>query len=121
MVYQNLLNLGVYPIEAVVKVDDTVTGVGEGLNAGCWSVGVFGWSNYTDIDTMEQWNALSSDERKKCREKSKEKLVNESGAHYIIEELSEMDIVISDINERLKRGETPQSNSLPVLAQTIRK
>jgi len=118
MVYQNLLNLGVYPIEAVVKVDDTVTGVGEGLNAGCWSVGVYGWSNYTDVDTMEQWEAMSSEEKKKTREKSKEKLINESRAHYIIEELPEMNIVISDINERLKRGETPQSNSVP---QPIRK
>ncbi len=30
MVYQNLFNLGVWPIESVVKVDDTISGVGEG-------------------------------------------------------------------------------------------
>jgi len=112
MIYQNLLNLGVYPIESVVKVDDTVSGVGEGLNAGCWSVGVYGWSNYTEIDSMEQWNGMSSQEKQKCRMKSKEKLITESRAHYVMEELADLELVISDINERLKRGETPQSNPL---------
>jgi len=112
MLYQNLLNLGVYPIESVVKVDDTVSGVGEGLNAGCWSVGVYGWSNYTEIDSMEQWNAMSTEEKEKCKLKSKEKLINESRGHYVMEELSDLEVVISDINERLKRGETPQSNPL---------
>jgi len=112
MIYQNLLNLGVFPIDAVVKVDDTVSGVGEGLNAGCWSVGVFGWSNYTGVDSMEQWNVMSPEDQLNRRQKSKEKLINESRAHYVIEELSDMDFVIADINERLKRGETPQSNPL---------
>lgn len=46
-------NLNVWPIQSVVKVDDTVSGVGEGLNAGCWSVGLYGYSNYTDIDSLE--------------------------------------------------------------------
>ncbi|ETO07160.1 hypothetical protein RFI_30229 [Reticulomyxa filosa] len=110
MIYQNLLNLGVFPIHSVVKVDDTVSGVGEGLNAGCWSVGVFGWSNYTDVDSMEQWNAMSQEEKLKRKLKSKEKLIHESRAHYIVEDLTDMEFVITDINQRLKRGETPQSN-----------
>jgi len=107
MIFQNLLNLGIHPIESVLKVDDTVSGVGEGLNAGCWSVGVYGWSNYTDIDSMEQWNEMSQEEQKNRRLQSKEKLINESRAHYIIEELSDLDVVIPDINERLQRGEAP--------------
>ena len=40
MIYRNLDMLDVWPIESVVKVDDTVGGVGEGLAAGCWSVGI---------------------------------------------------------------------------------
>ena len=65
MVYQNLVKMGIYPIHSVVKVDDTVSGVGEGLNAGCWAVGVYGFSNYTDVDTIEQWNEMKSEEKKK--------------------------------------------------------
>ena len=49
MIYQNLVHLGVYPIEAVVKVDDGSSGITEALNAGCWSVGVANYSNYTDV------------------------------------------------------------------------
>ena len=45
MVYKNLDLLDAWPIESVVKVDDTVGGVGEGLNAGCWAVGVSRYSN----------------------------------------------------------------------------
>ena len=36
MVMKNLVNLKVWPMESVVKVDDTTTGVGEGLTCGCW-------------------------------------------------------------------------------------
>lgn len=39
-VWLNAIRLDVNPIEAVVKVDDTVDGIKEGLTAGCWTVGV---------------------------------------------------------------------------------
>lgn len=108
MVYQNLVNLGVFPIESCIKVDDTVTGVGEGLNAGCWAVGVANWSNYTDVDSLEQWDAMPEDEREVRREQSRAKLYA-SGAHYVIDELSDIVAVTEDINARLSRGEMPYS------------
>ena len=40
MVYRNLDLLDVHPIQSVIKVDDTISGVGEGLEAGCWTVGI---------------------------------------------------------------------------------
>ena len=40
MVWLNAIKLDVSPIEAVVKVDDTVDGIRAGLAAGCWTVGV---------------------------------------------------------------------------------
>jgi len=106
MIYQNLVNLGVFPIESVVKVDDTVSGVGEGLNAGCWAVGVANWSNYTDVDSLEQWEAMPEAEREARREVSRAKLY-QSGAHYVIDELPDMVSVCQDINDRLSRGEMP--------------
>ena len=53
MIYKNLDLLDSWPIESVLKVDDTVGGVGEGLAAGCWTVGVSRWSNYMDVDSLE--------------------------------------------------------------------
>jgi len=106
MVYQNMCNLGVYPIESVVKVDDTIGGVGEGINAGCWAVGVAGLSNYTDIDTIEQWDKMSSEEKEERVERSRKKL-STSGAHYIIDAITDLPRVVEDINNRMKGGDRP--------------
>jgi phosphonoacetaldehyde hydrolase len=106
MIYQNLENLGIFPIQSVVKVDDTVSGVGEGINAGCWTVGIYGLSNYTNINTLEEWDKLSSIEKEERRKNSKAKLMS-SNAHYVIETINELPYVIEDINERLNCGEKP--------------
>ncbi len=53
------------------QVDDTVSGVGEGLNAGCWSVGVAAYSNYTDVDSIQQWDEMAENEKEKRRQVSR--------------------------------------------------
>ncbi|MEZ4664391.1 MAG: phosphonoacetaldehyde hydrolase [Caldilineaceae bacterium] len=58
MVYRNLDIMDVHPIQAVVKVDDTTSGVGEGLEAGCWAVGIARYSNYMNINTLAEAEAL---------------------------------------------------------------
>ena len=50
-------------VDLLSQVDDTVGGVGEGLNAGAWAVGLYGYSNYTDVDSLEQWEEMSPTER----------------------------------------------------------
>ncbi len=40
MCYQNAMQLGIYPMQAMVKVGDTFADIEEGLNAGMWSVGM---------------------------------------------------------------------------------
>ena len=61
MVYKNLDILNVHPIQSVVKVDDTVGGVGEGLQAGCWTIGLSRYSNYMDVDSLEHEKQLSKE------------------------------------------------------------
>ncbi|MBF0279424.1 MAG: phosphonoacetaldehyde hydrolase [SAR324 cluster bacterium] len=106
MVYKNLDKLNVHPIQAVVKVDDTVSGVGEALEAGCWGVGVARYSNYMNIDTLEQAEKMPEEEIQRRLEKTREILVK-SGAHYVIDSLVELPAVIDEINARLARGERP--------------
>jgi len=106
MVYQNLCNLGVFPISSVVKVDDTTSGVGEGLNAGCWAVGLANWSNYTDVDSLEQWRDMHADEKAARQAKSRE-ILNKCGAHYVVNDICDLPRVVEDINARLARGEKP--------------
>jgi phosphonoacetaldehyde hydrolase len=106
MVYRNLDLLDIHPIQAVVKVDDTTSGVGEGLEAGCWAVGVSRYSNYMDIDTMEQAEKMPKAELERRVAYSAD-LLRKTGAHYVIDSIVNLPEVIDDINARLARGERP--------------
>ena len=106
MVYKNLDILGVTPIQSVIKVDDTLSGIGEALNAGCWGVGIARYSNYMDIDSLEQAENMAEDEIQRRLENTRE-ILRKSGAHYVIDEVSELLDVVADVNERLAHGEKP--------------
>jgi len=106
MVYKNLDMLNITPIQSVVKVDDTASGVGEAVNAGCWGIGVTRYSNYMDVDTPEDGKKLSEDEIKKRVAKTKD-ILEKAGAHYILESIADIEPVIEDINKRIARGEKP--------------
>lgn len=106
MVYRNLDLMGIHPIQSVVKIDDTVSGIGEAQNAGCWGVGVVRYSNYMDVDTPEQGAALSADEIARRMARTRD-ILEKAGAHYVIDSLAEIEPVIEDINARLARGEKP--------------
>jgi len=106
MVQRNMALLNVSPVHAVVKVDDTVGGVGEGLNAGAWTVGLYETSNYMDIDSMEQRAAMSDKEFQERAAKSK-KILEATGAHYVIPDIRSLPGIVADINKRLMAGERP--------------
>lgn len=106
MVYKNLDLLGVDQIQAVVKVDDTASGVGEALNAGCWGVGVVRYSNYMNINTQEEADQMSDVELARRMAYTRDILLK-TGAHYVIDSLADIEPVIADINMRLARGEKP--------------
>ena len=106
MVFKNLDMLNITPIHSVVKVDDTISGVGEAVNAGCWGVGVTRYSNYMDVDTPEDGEKLSDDEIAKRHAKTKD-MLEKAGAHYVIDSIADIEPVIEDVNQRLARGERP--------------
>jgi phosphonoacetaldehyde hydrolase len=105
MVLQNMINLQVYPPEAIIKVDDTLPGIEEGLNAGTWSIGLAKTGNEIglnekEIEQLDPQVLQSKLERAYTR-------MAQSGAHYVIDGIWELDPLIDEINERLKRGERP--------------
>ncbi len=106
MVYKNLDILGIQPIQSVIKIDDTVSGIGEAQNAGCWGVGVVRYSNYMDVDTPEI-GAQMSDEEINRRMGITRDILEKAGAHYVIDSLADIEPVIADVNARLARGERP--------------
>ena len=106
MLYRNLDLLDVHPIHSVIKVDDTISGVGEALEGGCWGVGIARYSNYMNINTIAEAEAMPAEEFQRRLEITRE-ILRKSGAHYVIDELSELIGVVDDVNARLARGERP--------------
>ncbi len=106
MVWKNLDIMGISEIKSVVKCDDTVSGVGEALNAGCWGIGLVRYSNYMNINTLEEEATLSEAEIAR-RMAHTRKILEQSGAHYVIDSLVDLPAVLDDINARLARGEKP--------------
>ncbi|MCH9051127.1 MAG: phosphonoacetaldehyde hydrolase [Proteobacteria bacterium] len=106
MVYKNLDMMDVHPIQSVIKVDDTVSGIGEALEAGCWGVGVSLYSNYMDIDSLADAESFSDEEMARRLDHTNE-ILQKAGAHYVIDSLTDIEPVIEDVNRRLARGERP--------------
>jgi phosphonoacetaldehyde hydrolase len=105
MVIQNMMNTGVYPPEAVVKVDDTKPGIGEGLNAGTWTIGLAKTGNEVGLN-LEEINALGPEVLERKLARAREGLAR-SGAHYVVDGITDILPIIGDINVRLARGERP--------------
>lgn len=109
--YRSLLQLGVWPAAAVVKVDDTVPGLLEGRHAGCWTVGVLASGNEMGL-TAEQWAALPDAERADRRERAAARL-RTAQPDALIDTVADLWPVLQDIDSRLATGALPPPQPLP--------
>jgi phosphonoacetaldehyde hydrolase len=105
MVLQNMFNTGIYPPEAVVKVGDTKPDIGEGLNAGVWTVGLAKTGNEMGLN-REEIEALDAETRERKLAQAREGLAR-SGAHYVVDTIADLLPVVDDVDTRLARGERP--------------
>ena len=105
MVLRNILELDVSPVQSVVKVDDTLTGIEEGLNAGGWGVGLAISGNEVGLN-LDEWNALPDEVKQKHRDRIYPTMY-QRGAHYVVDSIADLIPVFDDIEARLKRGEKP--------------
>jgi phosphonoacetaldehyde hydrolase len=105
MIYENAVRLKVSPLEAVVKIGDTISDVEEGLNAGTWAVAVVQTGNMIGL-TEEQWRALPEAQRDIRLRDARRKLLD-AGAHYTIDTLADLDGILDQIEVRLRAGERP--------------
>lgn len=106
MVWKNMEHFQVYDKRLIVKVDDTLGGVGEGLNAGVWTVALYKYSNYTNINSIKEWKSMKDEDFQKKVNTSKEILMK-SGAHYVAESIKDLPQILEDINKRIALGESP--------------
>jgi len=105
MALLSAMQLGVYPMEAVVKVGDTLVDVAEGLNAGMWTISVAKTGNGLGLNQAEVL-ALSEEELRArlapiCAQ------MYAAGAHYVVDGVSDVPPLLDEIEARLARGEHP--------------
>jgi phosphonoacetaldehyde hydrolase len=105
MALKCLIDLDVHPVEACVKIGDTVVDVEEGLNAGMWTVALVDCGNEVGLP-FDEWSGLSPAAQARLRAPAADKLAR-AGAHYVIGSLAEVFPVLDDIERRLATGEKP--------------
>ncbi len=105
MIYSNAIHLHTYPMSAIIKVGDTLPDIAEGLNAGCWTVGISQTGNELGL-TQSEAAALSEAELV-TRLAPIEGRMREAGAHEIIRSIADLPDAIVGIQERLRAGEQP--------------
>jgi phosphonoacetaldehyde hydrolase len=105
MCLMNVIKLGVSAVQACVKVDDTIPGVEEGLNAGMWTVGLAVSGNEVGLP-LDEWKALPEADKQTKRERAYQRM-RQCGAHYVVDSIAELMPCIDDIQARIRRGEAP--------------
>ncbi|MGD8778470.1 MAG: phosphonoacetaldehyde hydrolase [Ignavibacteria bacterium] len=105
MAFKNAMEFNIYPMEAMVKIGDTISDIEEGLNAGMWSVGIVIPGNEMGM-TEKQINDLSDNELNEKIKTVKQKF-HKAGAHFTIDTIADLPFIIDEINERIYQGEKP--------------
>jgi phosphonoacetaldehyde hydrolase len=86
MIYKACVDLGVWPLSRVVKVDDSEVGVAEGRAAGCLTVGVTASGNCVGLSAAEL-AALPPAERRSLVA-SAERALRVAGADIVLESVA---------------------------------
>ena len=105
MVLQNMIELAVTDVKACIKVDDSVPGITEGLNAGMWTVALLLSGNEAGL-TQTEFEQADEATLAGARAKAIDAFAH-SGAHYQIDTIADLPEVVADIKRRLAAGERP--------------
>ena len=105
MCLANAQKLQVFPMEAIVKIGDTLPDIAEGLSAGMWTVGLAKTGNEIGLKESEI-EALPKETYERLLARAYERLY-QSGAHYVVDAISDVLPCLDDIDRRLARGERP--------------
>jgi phosphonoacetaldehyde hydrolase len=105
MCYLNAIRLQVYPLEAVVKIGDTISDIEAGLNAGMWAIGLTQSGNELGLSQKEA-SRLTAQEMQ-ARTDPIARRYRDAGAHYVAAGIWEVLPLIENINARLVKGEKP--------------
>jgi phosphonoacetaldehyde hydrolase len=105
MCLQNAINLQVYPMEAIVKIGDTLPDIEEGLNAGMWTIGLARTGN--EMGLTEQEIAGLDPELLQAKLARAYKRMQQTGAHFVVDSIADVLPALDEINCRLAGGGRP--------------
>ena len=105
MCLENAKNLRIFPMEAIVKVGDTLPDIHEGLNAGMWSIGLAKTGNEMGLNLAEI-ERLAPDEYERRITRARQRM-HAAGAHYVVDTIADVPPLLAEIDTRLARGERP--------------
>ena len=94
-VYQCMISTGVVKVTDVIKVDDTAPGIGEGVSAGCLTVGVAMSGNSVGL-TPEAVAALSPTDYARARNRAAAELF-EAGADHVIDTVADLPALLDQL------------------------
>ncbi|MBJ6360079.1 phosphonoacetaldehyde hydrolase [Paenibacillus sp. GCM10012307] len=103
MIYANMIQLDMGVPSQVVKVGDTESDMQEARNAGVWAIGVIKGSSMLGL-TEDEVDRLEADELTSLMDVARSRFM-QSGAHAVIEDMSQLPDIIETINHRLQEGE----------------
>ena len=98
LLFEAAKRLNIYPMNEIVKIDDTTVGVQAGLNAGAWTVGVAGTGNLIGL-SQDEWSKLSESERSELLSKARQTL-KDCGAHFVVDGVAEVPAVIEQLRSK---------------------
>ena len=104
--YQCFLDLEVGPAYRVVKVDDTLPGLSEGRQAGCWTVAITASGNEVGL-SLDAWQRSSLQEQQRRVAVAHDRLAAMQ-PDYTIDTVADLLPVLDDIERRLAQGERPR-------------
>lgn len=102
LLYRCAMQLGVYPLWRVVKVDDTPVGIEAGRNAGCWTIGITRTGNCVGL-SQNAWQALDAEQQTTLLQQAEQKLLS-SGAHAVAESVADIRPLLEGFEQQLAAG-----------------
>jgi phosphonoacetaldehyde hydrolase len=105
MCLENAKKLGVYPMESIVKIGDTLPDIWEGLNAGMWTIGLAKTGNEMGL-TLKEIDELDPETCERRLKRAYDRLA-QAGAHYVVDAISDVEPLLDEIQTRLSRGDKP--------------
>lgn len=105
MTWKAMVELGVWPARACIKVDDATVGIKEGREAGVWTIGVAASGNGTGLDLAE-FTALSSEDRK-IRVTASAEALREAGADFVVNSVADIAGLLPELESRISANLYP--------------